>query len=150
MKNYERPIVMINEDLAEGVYAASGVNCYTSSAKITQKPETGRETYIIQLYADHNATDHHSTGQVVTVTFNVPVEFVSMRSGGEGTATYRSGSGTNTIVIDTTYHNNNPETGIGLGELTVKPTTSTDVVTDPQVTLSCNYTCAKHDSLGNY
>lgn len=151
MKKYERPVVMVNEELAEGVYAASGTgsaSCYTVRCNIVQKPETGRETYKIQFNADHNATDHHSTGQVMTINFNVPVEFVSMRSGGEGTATYKSGSGTTTLVIDTTYHNNNPEYGIGLGELEVK--TNGAELTTVTASLSCNYTCGKHDSLGNY
>jgi len=35
MKNYEKPVVMVNEGLAEGVYAASG-DCWTISCTKTQ------------------------------------------------------------------------------------------------------------------
>ena len=41
---YEKPIVVVNEDLAEGVYTASG-DCYNVSAVIVQTPELGNETY---------------------------------------------------------------------------------------------------------
>ena len=66
MMNYEKPIVLANEDVAEGVYAASGAgvgsDCYTVSAYITQTPEIGNETYCIHMDAVH-AADQHSTQQ---------------------------------------------------------------------------------------
>ena len=145
MKNYERPVVMINEELAEGVYAASGAECYTVRCTITQTPELGNESYRIQIDADHTATDHHSTAQVLTVTFNVPVKFIEMSS---GNAVYSSGDGTNVLVLNTTYHSNNPEYSIGLGELRVQSLGGE--LTTVTASLSCNYTCGQHDSLGNY
>lgn len=51
MKTYSKPVVTIDIGLAEGVYAASG--CYTASAYIHQKPETGRGDYRIQLNGQH-------------------------------------------------------------------------------------------------
>ena len=50
-KTYSKPVVTIDIGLAEGVYAASG--CYTVSAYIHQKPETGRGDYRIQLNGQH-------------------------------------------------------------------------------------------------
>ena len=54
MKNYEKPVVMINEELAEGVYAASGVtyydDCYTVTIKeIKQELQDGRMSYVRKL-----------------------------------------------------------------------------------------------------
>ena len=53
MKNYEKPIVLMNDEVSEGVYAASGASagddCYTAWAEILQTPETGRENYCIKL-----------------------------------------------------------------------------------------------------
>ena len=36
MKNYERPVVLLNEELAEGVYAGSG-DCYTFNSRAKNK-----------------------------------------------------------------------------------------------------------------
>ena len=41
MREYAKPVVTVDNGLAEGVYAASG--CYTASAYIHQTPEPGRE-----------------------------------------------------------------------------------------------------------
>ena len=38
MKKYEKPVVMINEELAEGVYAASGATCYLVNSFGCQNP----------------------------------------------------------------------------------------------------------------
>ncbi len=119
MKNYERPIVMINEDLAEGVYAASG-DCYTVTAHITQGPGLAAvlEYYVIQLDGVHDAKDgHHSSTRVIRVVFNKNVTYRSSN------AESVSGSGSN--VLDLTYvqgngsyHNNASDT-LGLGNLSV-------------------------------
>lgn len=42
MRKYVKPIAVVNSNLAEGVYAASG-DCYTVSANITQTPAEGRQ-----------------------------------------------------------------------------------------------------------
>ena len=39
MRKYEKPIAVVNSNLAEGVYAASG--CYTATASIHQTPDGG-------------------------------------------------------------------------------------------------------------
>ncbi len=122
MKNYEKPIVVVNEDLAEGVYAASG-DCYTFTARITQSPEVGQPYYIIQMDGVHAAQDnHHSTSRTMKISFNMPVTYISSQ------AASVSGSGSTVLHLTYTdgvncdkgaYHNNGSD-NIGLGNLTVQ------------------------------
>ena len=49
MKQYSKPVVSIDNGLAEGVYAASGAGCYEASASIQQTPQTGRGDYRIHI-----------------------------------------------------------------------------------------------------
>ncbi|MFG6328106.1 MAG: hypothetical protein K1W06_01315 [Lachnospiraceae bacterium] len=100
---------MQNGSFTEGVYMASG--CYTANAYIHQTPETGRETYVIQVNGKHDTT-HTVDKQKLTISFNQKVTYV--RSNGN----LVSGDGTNTLVIDYGYHNN-PTDNIGLGDLEV-------------------------------
>lgn len=73
MKNYERPVVLVNEEVAEGVYAASGgevsSDCWTVSVTMDQSDAGGYSTY--RVAASHsNDVEHISTKTVVTVVFN--------------------------------------------------------------------------------
>ena len=54
MKKYSKPVVSIDNGLAEGVYSASGAGCYDASAYIHQTPETGRGDYRIQVNGKQN------------------------------------------------------------------------------------------------
>ncbi len=138
MKKYERPVVLVNEELAEGVYAASGYNggdCYVITAEIKQTPELGRENYTIQCDADH-ITTHHGTSQLMTISFNQPVTYVWSNG------SLDSGDNTNCLKIVYNYHNNGYETGIGLGELFVK---SEEGLAITGVVLGCNETCEHND-----
>ena len=112
MKNYTKPIVIANEELAEGVYANSGDGCYTASAYIHQSPEIGRGDYRIQVNGIHNA-DHTKETQWLYITFNIPVTYKSSNG------TLEAGDGTNTLVIKYNYHQN-PTDNIGLGDLVVE------------------------------
>ncbi len=109
MKTYSKPVVTIDNGLAEGVYAASG--CYTADAYISQTPETGRGDYRIQVNGKHNA-DHTKEEQILTISFNQNVTYVS---GGESLI---SGSGTPTLQVKLKYHQN-PSDNIGFGDLIV-------------------------------
>lgn len=142
MKNYVKPVVLSNDELAEGVYAASGAgeNCYTVTTNIHQKPETGRGDYRIQVDGKHNAINHHSTAQTLILYFNQNVEYVSSNG------TCVGGSGTTQLSISYGYHNNQVD-NIGLGDVVVTSDAGL-AVTGAQLT--CNYTCDQHDSLGNY
>ncbi len=135
MKNYEKPVVTVNDGMSEGVYAASG-DCYEVSAYIHQTPETGRGDYRIQVNAAHDA-DHHSTAQVLTLSFNQAVTYVSSNG------TLESGDGTTTLCINYSYHSNETES-IGLGDVVVEADQGLAVT---GAELSCNMTCSRHDGL---
>ena len=114
MSNYSKPIVSIDNGIAEGVYAASGAastGCYETTAYIHQTPETGRGDYCIQVNGKHNA-DHTQESQILTISFNQNVTYVS---GGAGLI---SGNGTNTLKVKLSYHQN-PTDNIGFGDLVV-------------------------------
>ena len=111
-----KPMIQAVDDLAEGVYMASGDgDCYTTEAKIHQRPETGRGDYRIQVDAHHNA-DHNSKSQQLEISFNQPVTYKSCNANG---ASLASGNGTNTLFINMTYWNNHTD-NIGFGDLVVE------------------------------
>lgn len=109
---YEKPIIILNEELAEGIYAASGSSCYTVTAYIHQTPENGRGDYRIQVNGVHQAS-HTNNAQLLYISFNTAVTYKS--SNGE----LVSGNGTNTLVIKYTYWQNQND-NIGLGDLVVE------------------------------
>jgi len=81
MKNYERPVVILNDELAEGIFATggSGVNydddpeCWTVSVTKDQVvAHEGWATFRIQ--ANHPGTVQHISSQSsVTITFSAPI-----------------------------------------------------------------------------
>ena len=111
MSKYVKPVISLDEGMAEGVYAASGAGCYKASAYIHQTPQTGRGDYRIQVNGHHNA-DHTKEAQVLTISFNQNATYVS---GGAGVI---SGDGTTTLKIKLSYHQN-PTDNIGFGDLVV-------------------------------
>lgn len=113
MSMYEKPVISVDAGMAEGVYAASGAadGCYTATAYIHQTPETGRGDYRIQVNGQHKA-DHTKEAQVLTISFNQNVTYVS---GGAGLI---SGNGTPTLKVKLSYHQN-PTDNIGFGDLVV-------------------------------
>lgn len=134
MRNYTKPIIVKNDELAEGVYAASG-ECYSVNFNIHQKPEIGRGDYRIQVNGVHAAADgHHSGEQVLTINFNIPVIY----KGSNGTLV--GGDGTNAISIKYNYHNNQND-NIGLGDVIVESDVGLAVVGG---NLSCNHDCGQH------
>lgn len=139
MKSYEEPVLVDNEEVFEGVYAASGSiagsDCYTVTAYIHQTPEAGRGDYRIQVNGTHAAADgHHSGEQVLSLSFNQPVVYSSSNG------TLLSGSGTSTIRIKYNYHNNAND-NIGLGDVVV---TSDPGLALIGYVLTCNYDCGQH------
>lgn len=112
---YMKPMVLADDELAEGVFAASGAKtttCYSVTAAIKQTPETGREDYRIQVDAHHSA-DHGNSKQILTISFNQPVTYCW--SSGQ----LVSGDGTATLQI-AYYYWQNPTDNIGFGDLVVK------------------------------
>lgn len=142
MRDYEKPILVENEEMAEGVYLASGdggsvvpSDCYTVTWNIHQKPETGRGDYRIQVNAVHNAADgHHSGEQILILGFNQSVDYVSSNG------TLVSGSGTSTLRIKFNYHNNAGD-NIGMGDVIVTANAGLSVTSSG---VYCNHDCGQH------
>lgn len=109
VSKYVKPVISLDEGMAEGVYAASG--CYSASAYIHQTPQTGRGDYRIHVDGKH-ASDHTKEAQILTISFNQNVTYVS---GGAGLI---SGNGTPTLKVKLGYHQN-PNDNIGLSDLVV-------------------------------
>lgn len=109
MKGYDKPSILVNEELSEGVYAASG--CYTVTTQVHQQMQTGRGDFRIQINGDHDS-NHTKEKQTLTISFNMPVEYKTSNGTLVGL-----GTGT-TLVIDYAYHQN-PTDKIGLGDLIV-------------------------------
>ncbi len=133
MKKYEKPVVMINEELAEGVYAASG--CYEVRIAGHQVPEESRKTHKFQFDGSHLAylsDGHCGSGQVLVVQFDKPVDYV------KSSGAYLSGTGTETIRISYEY-TQNAQDNIGLGDLEVVSTIAwTDDLEIVALALECN------------
>ena len=110
-----KPMILENNDMAEGIYAASGDGCYTTTAYIHQRPETGRGDYRIQVDAKHHAT-HTKEQQWLHISFNQAVNYKSCNAQG---AQLVSGNGTTSLVISMTYHQNGSDS-IGFGDFVVE------------------------------
>lgn len=137
MDHYVKPAILANEEIAEGVYAASGegADCYTVTAYIHQSPQEGRGDYRIQVNGVHAAEDgHHSGRQTLVLSFNQPVVY-SWSNG-----TLADGDGTASISIDYAYHNNGND-NIGLGDVIV--TADAGLAVTGSV-LYCNHDCGQH------
>ena len=144
MKNYEKPVVVANEELAEGVYAGSG-DCYTFTGKVVQSPAEGMDYYVVQIDGYHHAEDgHHSNNRTVQVKFNQSVTYVASM------AKSCMGTGSDTLILEYegtngSYHNNSgwptPEY-MGLGDLKVKSAAGLKV---EKVTCTyCAHSCDQH------
>lgn len=71
MKNYQKPIILANEDVAEGVYTASG-NCWTPEIKSTQ--DWNGEYNVFEVHNSHSVdVEHISLGYTVVITCSSPV-----------------------------------------------------------------------------
>ncbi len=134
MKRYIKPIILVNEDVSEGVYAASGSNCFTSTATIVQAPSLGMDSYCVQLNASHDAS-HHSNVQRFSISFDQPVTYISSN------ASRVFGSGTTSLVLEYEYHTNNVE-NVGLGNVYVKAGNSLAILSTSCE--YCNENCNQH------
>ena len=71
MKDYQKPVVMVNEELAEGIYAASGESseCWTIDAVSVQ--DWNGSHHVFEVRCTHSASvEHISSATTVTLTFN--------------------------------------------------------------------------------
>lgn len=92
MKGYKKPVAVINDELSEGVYAASGsADCWTVST--TSEQEWNGSHHVFQVHLRHsNAVQHISSASTVTLTFSntltdASAEFPSSFSGNTITIT---------------------------------------------------------------
>lgn len=117
MSNYEKPIVLANSELSEGVYAASGTYGFNNAnADIHQRPETGRGNYVLNVGANQQ-NGEMSYNQTVTLTFNQPVTVVNTGNGNTGVIV--EGDGTNTVTIKYSY-TQNPNDNFRLSDFIVE------------------------------
>ena len=103
MKGYEKPVAVINDELSEGVYAASGsADCWTVSAKSVQ--DWNGSQHVFEVHITHStAVEHISSASTVTLTFSNTItgvysEFPASCSG-------------NTVTITRTLHANAYKSG---------------------------------------
>lgn len=72
MMDYEKPVVLANEDVAEGVYAASGAgsaDCWTVSPVSVQ--DWDGSSHVFEVHCVHtNTVEHISSASTVTLTFS--------------------------------------------------------------------------------
>ncbi len=87
MIRYERPVVLLNDEMAEGVYMASG-DAYTETWDKVERPDLGKDQYCFQVNAKHHPKEHdHNSHQTVTIRFNTPVTDVRPGNGCGNVAT---------------------------------------------------------------
>ncbi len=134
MKKYERPVVMINEELAEGVYAASGngVDCWI----VIKDAETNNEVASdnsreFNFYATHASIDvGHIPDAVWVVNFNQDIlEVVSC----SGMYTEVNGS---QVKVYRAWENKNQNEGWGFA-LRVKTTGETSTLACKNSYIEC-------------
>jgi len=96
MKQYEKPELVINEGLSEGVYAASGAeastsDCWTVDSKSTQ--DWNGSHHVFEISASHSTSVEHISSETrVNITFSSPItdaysEFPCTFSGSTATVT---------------------------------------------------------------
>ena len=76
MKTYEKPVVLANEELAEGVYAASGAeggDCWTVDPVSVQ--DWNGSHHVFEIRCVHsNTVEHISSASTVNLTFSSPLK----------------------------------------------------------------------------
>lgn len=121
MAKYEKPMVIANDELAEGVFAASG--CYTVTWKKHQDNQEGRTTLRFQIDCVHDA-NHTCSEEYLTLNFTMPVKY----SGSDGTLTYPTSSDIESTTIKIKFNRwNNGHDNIGMGEVTVIGDSAADI-----------------------
>ena len=115
MKQYAKPVVTVDNGLAEGVYAASG--CLVG--RIADESYEGGmgNKYRFAVYYTHETKDHSNTAQIVVVRLNAPVNVVD----GNAQGFYRSGNGTNTLTFVRDSSMNNSGADQGMFNVVVQP-----------------------------
>lgn len=104
MKNYVRPIVVINDDLAEGVYANSG-DCWSGYVQV-ENSWTGKGHEFRIMITHSNNLQHISTYCTVKVYFSGNITEVP-----EVTNCTVDEIGSNYVIVTRTSHGNSYKSG---------------------------------------
>ena len=115
MREYIKPVVTVDDGLAEGVYAASG--CLVG--RIADESYEGGmgNKYRFAVYYTHQTKDHFNTAQIVVVRLNAPVNVVD----GNAQNFLQSGNGTNTLTFVRNSSMNNSGADQGMFNVVVQP-----------------------------
>lgn len=118
MKTYSKPIVTVDNGLAEGVYAASG--CLVGRIGDESYEGGMGNKYRFAVYYTHETTEHSNTAQTVVVKLNAPVKVVD----GNAQNFLQSGSnGTDTLTFVRNSNMNNSGSDQGMFNVVVQPVT---------------------------
>lgn len=90
-KAYEKPMVLVSQEMAEGVYMGSGAGCLETDIGVMSTSNQDRE---FRVYFKHTSDDHGNEGRTTTITFNKPVCIVNIDS-----VTSYSGDGTSVVTV---------------------------------------------------
>lgn len=104
MKNYEKPVVMVNEGLAEGVYAASGDCWSVEYYKLAQDGLAGDERVFEIKIVHSNQVEHITKSSTIVLTFS---DVIHAARTDASSCTF-SGS---TVTVTRTAHGNAYQTG---------------------------------------
>lgn len=121
MKKFFKPEVktVVNEDLAEGIYMMDSgwimTNCYTTTWDFTQSPEIGRDTFVGQINATHEA-DHSCEHQYLIITFSHPIDSIHWTDHNMSLSADKTMA---RVLMD--YHNNQSDSiGLASVEFTIE------------------------------
>ena len=117
MKQYSKPVVSVDNGLAEGVYAASG--CLVG--RIADESHEGGmgNKYRFAVYYTHQTTEHSNKAQTVVVKLNAPVNVVD----GDAQNFLQSGNGTDTLTFVRNSSMNASGADQGMFNVVVQPVT---------------------------
>lgn len=115
MRVYKKPIITLNTDIAEGVYAASG--CLVG--RIADESYEGGmgNKYRFAVYYTHETKEHSNTAQTVVVKLNAPVNVVD----GNAQNFFQRGNGTDTLTFVRNSRMNNSDADQGMFNVVVQP-----------------------------
>ena len=117
MREYKKPVVTVDNELAEGVYGASG--CLVG--RIADESYEGGmgNKYRFAVYYTHETKEHSNTAQTVIVKLNAPVNVVD----GSAQNFLQSGNGTDTLTFVRNSSMNASGADQGMFNVVVKPVT---------------------------
>lgn len=115
MRTYTKPVVTVDNGLAEGIYAASG--CLVGKIADESYEGGNGNKYRFAVYYTHETKEHSNTAQTVVVKLNAPVNVVD----GNAQDFLQSGNGTDTLTFVRTSSMNNSGTDQGMFNVVVQP-----------------------------